>query len=146
MTRTFSSRSISSVIAARTASIIRISGITCHCRARRVFSTVRRFSRVRLEGKGGRLEKPPGGTRDFVLGGRQERDGGASTRAALLSAERAARHLLRIAWKAARQPARPLRVFLAAPQRRGEEGRPPGPRGRADGREVPGSQVAQAHV
>src|SRR5437016_174852 len=65
---------------------------------------------------------------------------------ALLSAERAARHLLRLTWTAAGQPARTLRVLLAAPQRGGSQGGSPVARRRPDGGQVPGGQDAQADV
>src|SRR3989442_9269775 len=99
-----------------------------------------------LQGKGGKVIDLPGGTRDFVLGRGQERDGGASTSTALLSAERAARRLLRLARPPAGQPAGPVGVLLAAPQRRGPQGREARSRRRADGSEVPGGQDPQADV
>src|SRR5712692_469788 len=146
-TRTRSSRSISSVIAARTASIMRISGMSKRIVAR---STVMCAGRQRF---GGRLQMEEGGrsitfleVRDFVLGGGQERDGWASTGTALLSAERAARHLLRLAWSPSQQPHRPFRLFLPAPQRSGAQGRAARPRRRADGRQVPRGQDPQADV
>src|SRR5579864_5082200 len=166
ITSTRPSRSISSAMAARTASIIRISGISCqaHCpapahpAARRLAASRTRCQKrmsfestgcatsgVRLT-KGGGLNNLPGGERYFVLGGRQERDGRADAGAALLSAERAARHLFRLTRPPADEKARTLRLLLAASQRRRPQSRAAGSRGGSHGRQVPGGQDPQAHV
>src|SRR5437879_10085572 len=138
------SRSISSAMAARTASIMRICEIQRIVARKEQCDWTRLVARMLL-GKGGG-NNLPGGTRDFVLGRGQERDGWASTSTALLSAERAARRLLRFAGPPAGQPAWPVGVLLAAPPRCGPQGREAGSRRRANGSEIPGRQDPQADV
>src|ERR1700686_2111867 len=117
MTTTRSSRSIASPVAARTASIILISG-TCSLS----FAAASSGGFVPPPGRDRERSGPPspcrGGeirlglgrgfissleVRDFVLGGRQERDGRAHAGATLLPAQRAARDLFRLP----RAPAQP---------------------------------------
>src|SRR5438034_146963 len=149
-TRTRSSRSISSVMAARTASIIRIPGTTTDCRA--VWRYVVRWrparctSRVRLQGEEGKVKITFLEVRDFVLGGGQERDGGASASKALLSAERAARRLLRVTRPPAWQRAWSFGVFLFATKRGGAQGGAARQGGRTHGSQIPGRENAQADV
>src|SRR5205814_9835431 len=128
MTRTRSSRSISSAMAARTASIMRISPTwSSPC------------SLYRLgEGRGitTLLEVPY-----FVLGRRQERDGRSAAGTSVLPAERAARHLFRRAWQAAEaERQRPGRLLLAPAQRGRAQGREARPRRGTYGGQVPGGQ------
>src|SRR5439155_7065450 len=103
-------------------------------------------SRVRLQGEGGKVKITFLEVRDFVLGGGQERDGGASASKALLSAERAARRLLRVTRPPAWQRAWSFGVFLFATKRGGAQGGAARQGGRTHGSQIPGRENAQADV
>src|SRR5665213_4122133 len=141
MTRTRSSRSISSVMATRTASIILISATDKS--PSHIVQRPGRFWYGRLDWTLGQGHTPGslGGTRNFVLGRRQERDGQSSAGQAMLSAERVAGHLFRLAWPVDQEAERrPGCLFLAAPDPDRARGRQAGSGRRPYGCQIPGSQ------